>query len=410
MSDSPVLTIPDEEEESSRRHEISLNMRRILTGSIPCTARNLERRSLSVPCKGYFVAIFLIADEDGAMRREGPDGRALDRVHTLLRNILRQYGNPKNIFIACSPFSQHVTAILSMPPMVQPEAVAIGVVQKTVKLLSDQQGLSIFTALSCYVPHAEGLTRAYQKTLEQAELAKIMGSGHMLVSGYQEQDAEDLLKKTFLYKMQHLTNTLLAENYGEIPGLVKVIADAHLFTLGDNLPRLQSRIAILAGTLSEALRVNHDIPDGKELSHRYLRVQSLQELLALTERTFERLSREASAENSSDVFTRALAYISAHYSDYSLSVDTLCDAIGISKQHLARLFKSRLDTTAGKYINKIRIERSKELLVQTNEPISVIAEKSGFTNDHTFSRNFQSFEGVLPSQFREIYPAAQSRG
>ena len=53
-----------------------------------------------------------------------------------------------------------------------------------------------------------------------------------------------------------------------------------------------------------------------------------------------------------------------------------------------------------KYVNGIRIERAKELLAKTDKSITVIAEETGFSSIHYFSRYFKEKEHMTPQAYR----------
>ena len=52
------------------------------------------------------------------------------------------------------------------------------------------------------------------------------------------------------------------------------------------------------------------------------------------------------------------------------------------------------------YINLVRIRMSCELMQKTNDPMSVIANRTGFDVLSTFNRNFKKIMGVSPSEWR----------
>ena len=46
---------------------------------------------------------------------------------------------------------------------------------------------------------------------------------------------------------------------------------------------------------------------------------------------------------------------------------------------------------------------AKRLLVETNNSVSLIAEKCGYENDSYFMRQFKSHIGITPSEYRKKY-------
>jgi len=95
---------------------------------------------------------------------------------------------------------------------------------------------------------------------------------------------------------------------------------------------------------------------------------------------------------------QAIDYIKANYNTH-LSVKELSSLFGISCGYFTEIFKSVTGKTPIEYINQIRIDKSKELLLNTTLKIKEIALKAGFKDEFYFSRVFKKLEGCSPSQF-----------
>jgi len=95
---------------------------------------------------------------------------------------------------------------------------------------------------------------------------------------------------------------------------------------------------------------------------------------------------------------QAIDYIKKYYSS-PLSVQDLSSLCGISQGYFTEIFKSVTGKTPIEYIHQIRIDKSKELLLNTPLKIKEIAAKTGFKDEFYFSRIFKKIEGCSPSQF-----------
>jgi AraC-like DNA-binding protein len=74
--------------------------------------------------------------------------------------------------------------------------------------------------------------------------------------------------------------------------------------------------------------------------------------------------------------------------------------VGLSEEHIARLFKSATGITVLEYVRRLRIAEAKSLLAATDDNLSEIARRTGFASLTVFSRNFTRETGVTPSEFR----------
>lgn len=87
----------------------------------------------------------------------------------------------------------------------------------------------------------------------------------------------------------------------------------------------------------------------------------------------------------------------------------LASLCGISRRHLIRSFRQQTGQTIGAFVQQITIERARRLLTESDESITVVAAKLGFSSSAAFATAFRRSCGVSPSQFRTnplAYPAA----
>jgi AraC family transcriptional regulator of adaptative response / DNA-3-methyladenine glycosylase II len=83
------------------------------------------------------------------------------------------------------------------------------------------------------------------------------------------------------------------------------------------------------------------------------------------------------------------------------SVDWLAGRVGIGPRHLARLFAEHLDASPLEIALSLRVHRAKRLLDDTDLPIRLIAERSGFSSARRMSAAFARLYGRPPSAVRK---------
>lgn len=84
-----------------------------------------------------------------------------------------------------------------------------------------------------------------------------------------------------------------------------------------------------------------------------------------------------------------------------LNIEFLCQNMGVSRASLYNRLKSLTSMGANEYVNKLRIEKSMELLRNTEMSITEIAEHMGFSSSRYFSTAFKKYTGITPTQFKE---------
>ncbi len=93
-------------------------------------------------------------------------------------------------------------------------------------------------------------------------------------------------------------------------------------------------------------------------------------------------------------------YIREHY-HRNICIEELAELAHLSVSALERRFKKHLAKTPNQFINEIRLENARKLLVETRLPISQIAYQCGFSEPSYFSKQFRRLFGEIPSQMRD---------
>jgi len=96
---------------------------------------------------------------------------------------------------------------------------------------------------------------------------------------------------------------------------------------------------------------------------------------------------------------RVRDYVEAHLDD-DLSLTVLADIACLSPYHFSRSFKRATGVGPQRYVIQRRVERAKRLLRQTNQPLALIAQEAGFTDQSHLTAMFRSETGVTPGRFR----------
>jgi Bacterial regulatory helix-turn-helix proteins, AraC family. len=130
-----------------------------------------------------------------------------------------------------------------------------------------------------------------------------------------------------------------------------------------------------------------------------------------------RLSREAirpaGCEGDRSAYRTMLKNV-AEYVEQNISkkimLKDLAAVAGMSPNYFHRIFTKAMGVTPNEFVISRKMNRARELLATTGEPISEISLKCGFDNIAYFSYVFKRYSGITPSSFRAAYsyPVRQS--
>ena len=106
--------------------------------------------------------------------------------------------------------------------------------------------------------------------------------------------------------------------------------------------------------------------------------------------------------------SRARQFIEKHQAE-PLSLGRVAHAANISRHYFCKMFKKATGMNFIDYLSRVRVEKSKALLLNPNSRISEAAFACGFQSMTNFNRAFKRIVGRSPTQFRESLPKLRLR-
>lgn len=125
-------------------------------------------------------------------------------------------------------------------------------------------------------------------------------------------------------------------------------------------------------------------------------------LLDLASQICSQVEQDNQQEEQS-VIDRIVAYIDAHYTDNSLSLESVAFEFGISPSHVSRSFKEKMGLNFIQYIWQKRMGEVMHQLKTTTDPLKDIILKVGYVDTPNFIRKFKKETGCTPGQYRKMF-------
>ncbi|GGD54052.1 response regulator [Paenibacillus nasutitermitis] len=104
-------------------------------------------------------------------------------------------------------------------------------------------------------------------------------------------------------------------------------------------------------------------------------------------------------QRGASIVQKAIAYMEQHYAR-DLSLQEVAEAVHLTPNYLANVFKLRTGETVLNVLSGIRMEIAKQLLRQTDMKIYEIAREAGFTDPKYFGQVFKKIVGVTPLDYK----------
>ncbi|WP_281274449.1 bifunctional transcriptional activator/DNA repair enzyme AdaA [Mesobacillus subterraneus] len=108
---------------------------------------------------------------------------------------------------------------------------------------------------------------------------------------------------------------------------------------------------------------------------------------------------ETTYEPNKELIERAKEIINNSYNK-PLNRKKIAQKLGVSNNHLARLFKHYYGMTISEYIIELRMEEATRLLTHTDIEITEIALKAGVKSMSNFYKSFKERTGLTPKEYR----------
>ena len=127
-------------------------------------------------------------------------------------------------------------------------------------------------------------------------------------------------------------------------------------------------------------------------------------------RDIERIARQPEQERTQgeQLFLRLVELMKKEqpYTDSELNRDTLASMLATNHRYIDEAIRECSDSPSTKaFIDGYRVDHAARLLTDTDEPIALIAELSGFANRTSFNERFRERYKMTPSEYRQAAKA-----
>jgi AraC-like DNA-binding protein len=209
-------------------------------------------------------------------------------------------------------------------------------------------------------------------------------------------------------KERELLQAISRGDKPEAQRLLNEILGFIFFSTGSDARAVKARVLELVVLLSRAaLEGGADSELIFGLNYRYLeevaRMRSVDDLalwLSGIMVRFTDLVLPLEGVKHADAMQKALKYINARYSQ-EITLEDVARAVKLSPTYFSKLFSEEMGCRFTAYLNRLRVERSKLLLRDTDLPLVDIAGLVGYEDQSYFTKVFRKVAGLSPGKYRE---------
>lgn len=217
--------------------------------------------------------------------------------------------------------------------------------------------------------------------------AFVVSPGNLHLMGSQS-DTVDYY--TFLFPLKYIsfrTDDMLDEK------LLEPLNSGHLMIC----PRVKDTAKELCEQLIKIYEAKNDESESKITTQVRTKIILLQFILEMWKKGFV-IENDTSGRNT--VEKEMVSYIQQNFTG-KISLREFGEQFHLSEKYISRYFKEHFHITLSQYVTYLRLEHAKQLLQDTDIPVTDVAMQSGYQNVSYFIRSFQKAYAVSPLKYRK---------
>lgn len=220
--------------------------------------------------------------------------------------------------------------------------------------------------------------------------------------------------RQYMYDNKHnvdeqyqLLRTLENQEEQQAKVLLNEIIEQILFHSRNNMDSIKSRVSELIMKMTHSAQQNGaDVKTIAQVRNRAF--MELEELVGLDEivvwlnQLFDLFSSHTYRNPNSkhaEIISKSLSFMMDHYNE-KITLNDVARHVSFSPTYLCTLFKTEMGQSFKGCLNRIRIEKSKELMTRNGFSIADICYEVGYADQSYFARVFKQYEGITPYHYR----------
>lgn len=386
-------------------------LNRLLKGD---TSANLTRESISAAYNIRFAtdwfAVLLFGIEDYHKFFDEPGFEARQIVMYAVSNVVEEIVSRKHpgLAVECSG----MVACLVNPasdPGEESKKDLLSVAEESKRVLENKLGIYVTVSVSRIHLGVKNISQAYREAVGAMEYRIILGTGILI-----DCDKIKPTQRTYFYSLEterRMINSIKAGDYENAIVILDNIFRKNL--TGEYLPTEMIRCFMfsLINTMVQAVNeisvlCESTFLDSLQVVERLLKCRTLPEMRTEMERILRNIcgyiAKLRQTKRNDKLKYAVQQYVREHYREADMSIASIAEAFHMSANSLPRLYREQTGGSLLDYINRYRVQRSKEL-IKRGMSNTAVAEGVGYSNTHTFLRIFKKLEGITPGAFRNTY-------
>ncbi len=381
---------------------------RVESGS--ALAQSMESFDLRFESNRFAVLLFHIGDYDALFNDNGSrDAESkLQYVYYIVTNITEELIGRKH-----TVFTTEVDGMIAFLVNIQNDDEArtkqdlIDIAQEAQTIIQGKFYIQLTIGISDIHPLLTGIPQGFDEALEALEYKFVIGPSQIIPFDRIKRPKNELYYP--LDMERQLINHIRTGQYEEA---MEAVSELIVTNVSDGTLSLQLGKLLMFELIGTILKAIEHLDQGpnelavekhaliKQLTQCESFVEIEDEIYKFLKTVCDYVDSKKKSHNT-NLKDQVLSYIDEHLADMDLSLTSLSLKFEVNAPYLSRFIKEQSGETFIDYVNKQRVQLAKQLMTETDDTITDITQKVGFSNSNTFIRVFKRYEGITPGQFRK---------
>lgn len=384
-------------------------LERLLKGRVDeskITEEILRDFELSFESQHFAVMLFVIEDHDSA-EDVGEEMYGVKLLHFIITNVVGELINQSHKGMMVELDNSTIACIVNIKNSDgdngQTKREIVEAVRSAQQFVSEHFKIRFSASLSNIYDTFSGIAFAYREALNAMNHKAFMGEGSIICH-------DDVAKLDNFYEYSadteyKLMNVIREGNFADAKRIVDGIFESNFNNLSLTVETGECLVFDLLGTLIKIVDDNV-LMDKLQPISRLKKCSTIRqikaEIISLLEYICEYFLQKNKVKSEYKLSMDVMGYIEKNYQNENLNVAMIGEHFNMTSNYLSRMFKTQVEEGLHNYIERIRIEKAKELMRNEKLNILEVAKEVGYTNSKTFIRVFKKIEGTTPGKYREL--------
>lgn len=252
----------------------------------------------------------------------------------------------------------------------------------------------------------ENIHQCYCDGVSAANFRLLLGHNHVIF--YENVKCQGDTKKNYPFTIER--NILNSLKSGDMNGVMSSLKEftGYIFdNQGDDMEYIRHYfLQLLSATIKCIYELDKNLlleqVTEKDIYSAILKMETMQSMEVYVKELYGAVLKNSEQQRNlknNEIVTAITTYINNNLNS-DLSMDALAEKFYISSSHLRKIFKDETGRTIKEYIDEERINKAKELLLNSHLKVHDISEQVGYLTLQAFTRAFRLSTGKSPGEYR----------